>query len=82
MKLRIVLLLLTVTFFLGCSISSKDVKGIYLGVMNDLNDKSAEYFIQLYENGQYALRKTPYEDGSHSLFRSGRWSIDGSLIIL
>lgn len=68
--------------FASCTVSMKDVQGIYLGVMTDLNDKSAEYFLQLYQNGQYTLRKTPYEDGVRNLFRTGTWFVDGLTVVL
>ena len=74
--------ILTIGLFWACSVRIQDVQGLYAGVVNEPNGKPAEYFIQLYSNSQYAMRKTIYEDLIRNVSRIGSWSISGSIITL
>ena len=35
----------------ACSLNPRDVQGLYMGVVHDLSDKTAEIVIQLYGDG-------------------------------
>jgi len=66
----------------SCKPAMHDVVGVYSGCIQQTAERTAEYFLQLYGNGQYALRVTPYENPVKSTFRLGTWTFDGSLLIL
>ena len=76
------LLIALILLFIACTVRKQDVEGLYLGIVQEVNGKPAEYFVELYSNGQFVLRKTNYEEVLRSISRSGSWSISGSIITL
>lgn len=85
MKFRRLCLAAAAALALGlqsCAPSVRDVAGIYGGIIHDTSDKPTEYFMQLYADQRYALRRTVIDDEGKTSCRTGTWTIEGRTVVL